>query len=314
MSFADSGTGSSACGNGGQAVQPGQPVQPPLHNGGGVSNPRLSYGSNGQYLAQPGDGARAVPKFTVGQRNRYPDGDDRNKVNGITSSGPGVWNDGDAITDVPARDDAQGNMRPRYGMETVENVIPTIQKQIESDIRFDMFDEVHPWFGNGSDNKLFIMEENRDKKIIYTKPMFTPGSYIGPIAGVTVPPWQLQRVMPESKMKQYGEQKKRKLNTLSNLVMTNGVKSTNVLGDDMGYPYDFSSSDLKRDKMSVLEPIINNNMEWEHVKDPTGVQLNKKKFRRLTDAQRYPRHLDSTVTGSGGPHLNKRRSLEVILQ
>ena len=96
--------------------------------------------------------------------------------------------------------------------------------------------------------------------------------------------------------------------------MTNGAKSTNLLGDDVGYPYDHSACELKRKRLSPLEPVIRTDMNWEHVKDPIGVQLNKHKFRRYTDSQRYPRHLETQTAGIGGQHLSKRRGLEVILQ
>ena len=221
---------------------------------------------------------------------------------------------GDKIMDVPDRHTEQGNLRQEYGMEKAQKVIPTVEDQMASDIRFDMFDTVNPGFGEGQDNKLFVMEQNRDAKIVYAKPMFQPGSYIGPIAGVDVPPWQLQRVMPKEKVQRYGEEKKNSLNTMVNVVMTNGAKSTNLLGDDVGYPYDHSACELKRKRLSPLEPVIRTDMNWEHVKDPIGVQLNKHKFRRYTDSQRYPRHLETQTAGIGGQHLSKRRGLEVILQ
>jgi hypothetical protein len=144
--------------------------------------------------------------------------------------------------------------------------------------------------------------------------MFTPGAYIGPLNGLDVPPWQLQRVMPPGKVRAYGEKKTSLLHSVSDLVIKNGVKSTNLLGDDVGYPYAHSACELKRRKLSPFEPIIRTDMQWQHVKDPTGVELNKLGFRRLTDAYRYPRHLESVSSGMGGPVYSKRRGLELILQ
>lgn len=221
---------------------------------------------------------------------------------------------GDAFANVQDQHIEQSNLRPEYGMEKAENVIPEAEDQLASDIRFDMFDTVQPGFGNGADNKLYLMQQNRDAKIEFAQPMFHPGSNIGPIAGVDVPPWQLQRVMPADKVKRYGDEKHNSLTSVSNLVIRNGEKSTNLLGDDVGYPYDYSACSLKRKRLSVLEPVIRTDMDWMHVKDPIGVELNKKKFRRLTDAQRYPRHLDVIDAGMGGQHLSKRRGLEVILE
>ena len=221
---------------------------------------------------------------------------------------------GDQFTQVQDQDNSQSNLRQEFGMEKAENVIPKVEEQLASDIRFDMFDTVQPGFGNGADNKLFLMQQNHDAKIEFAQPMFHPGSHIGPLAGVSVPPWQLQRVMPAGEVKRYGDEKHNSLNTISNLVIQNGEKSTNLLGDDVGYPYDYSASSLKRKKLSVFEPVIRTDLDWMHVKDPVGVELNKKKFRRLTDSQRHPRHLDVIDSGMGGQHLKKRRGLEVILQ
>jgi hypothetical protein len=235
---------------------------------------------------------------------------------GGASSYQGIVKDGqgDRIEDVTTVETAVDTLRAQYGMESAGKVIPSTRDQLMSDIRFDLFDTVNPGYGEGSDNKLFLMQEGRDEKIIYSKPMFEPGSYIGPIAGVTVPPWQLQRVMPADKMKDYGESRQGKLKMIQNTVMSYGKKSTNLLGDDVGYPFSHSACELKRNSRSPFEPVIRTDMNWEHVKDPVGHELNKKRFRLETDAQRYPRHLDSRVNGMGGPVLKKRRGLEVILQ
>ena len=239
-----------------------------------------------------------------------------NAANDGASSYQGIVQDakGDRIEDITTVETAVDTLRAQYGMESAGKVIPSTQDQLTSDIRFDLFDTVNPGYGEGSDNKLFLMQEARDEKIIYSKPMFTPGSYIGPIAGVTVPPWQLQRVMPADKMKDYGESRQGQLKMIQNTVLSYGKKSTNLLGDDVGYPFSHSACELKRNSRSPFEPVIRTDMNWQHVKDPCGYELNKKKFRLETDAQRYPRHLDSRTNGMGGPVLKKRRGLEVILQ
>jgi hypothetical protein len=263
------------------------------------NNPAFPTAQTVPGVGQPGTlgGYKANPRFTSGTKNY------EGKV-------------GDRFLDVPTGPaGGEDTLRPGYGMEKAENVIPNEKEQLASDIRFDMFDTVNPGFGNGSDNKLFIMEQNRDKKIIYAEPTFKPGSYNGPIAGVTVPPWQLQRVMPTAKVQAYGRDRKNKLNTVTDVVLDYGrsSKSTNILGDDVGYPYSHSACELKRNRLSPFEPVIRTDMCWEHVKDPIGAELNKKRFRSEIDSQRYPRHLDSRSAGMGGQHLSKRRALEVIL-
>jgi hypothetical protein len=65
--------------------------------------------------------------------------------------------------------------------------------------------------------------------------------------------------------------------------------------------------------MSPFEPIIRTDMEWQNVKMPTGFNLNNKRFRLETDAQRYPKHLAPSLRQMGGSTLQRRRALEVIL-
>ena len=50
------------------------------------------------------------------------------------------------------------------------------------------------------------------------------------------------------------------------------------------------------------------------MKNPTGVKLNKLGMRRTYDALRKPRNLRCDISQAGGPRLEPRRSLEVILQ
>lgn len=220
---------------------------------------------------------------------------------------------GDVITDVKTHEPYEVDMRPEFGMAHLGQVIPSTRQQLESDIRFDMFDHVKPGFGEGMDNKLFLMQEARDKKIIYAYPHSSPGAYIGPTAGVDVPPWQLQRVIPHDKIQKFQEENKERYTKGEALLLGNGPKSSNVLGDDIGYYMPYSACELKRNPMSPFEPVIRTDMHWQHVNEPIGLHLNKKRPRRLFDSQRYPRALDSVMAGHGGATLPKRRSLEVVL-
>lgn len=278
------------------------------------ANPNFSTTEQGMAAAPSQFQDSTNPKFTGSLGARA--GMVSNEANDGESSYQGIIQDkdGDRIEDIKTVETAVDTLRAQYGMESAGKVIPSTQDQLASDIRFDLFDTVNPGYGEGSDNKLFLMQEARDEKIIYSKPMFEPGSYIGPIAGVVVPPWQLQRVMPADKMKDYGESRQGELKMIQNTVMSYGKKSTNLLGDDVGYPFSHSACELKRNSRSPFEPVIRTDMNWQHVKDPCGYELNRKKFRLETDAQRYPRHLDSRTNGMGGPVLKKRRGLEVILQ
>ena len=115
-------------------------------------------------------------------------------------------------------------------------------------------------------------------------------------------------------MKKYSNKKRLDVMDKAEVFTSMGASSTNLLGDDVGYAYSHSAGELKRRKLSPLEPVIRTDMDWQHVKDPTGVKLNKLSMRRVYDAMRYPRNLKCDMAGMGGPTMEKRRSLEVILQ
>lgn len=220
---------------------------------------------------------------------------------------------GDTPTDVQNHEPYETDLRPEYAMAEAGSVIPSTRKQLESDIRFDMFDQVKPGFGEGMDNKLFLMQEARDKQIVYAHGMHEPGQWIGPTAGVEVPPWQWQRVIPGERLYNYQQEHQYRQRVGDQLLLNNGPRSSNILGDDIGYPMPHSASELKRNKYSPFEPVIRTDMHWQQVKEPIGVKLNRKRMRLETDAQRYPRNFDSFVNEQRGAHLPKRRALEVVL-
>jgi hypothetical protein len=198
-------------------------------------------------------------------------------------------------------------------METGPNdVISSERDQLQSDITFDMFSEVSPGFGHGSTNKLFLQQVNRDKKIVGMKPVTAPTQYLGPLGTITPPAWQLQPVMDDHVINSYIEETNTKRERIAKLVEMNDVKSTNVLGDDVGYPFSTSSSGLKRGRTGVFRPIIENRIGWQHIKPPTGLRLNQVVFRRDFDTRRYPRHLRSTIAMEGGGTINVDRAYKKL--
>ena len=204
-------------------------------------------------------------RYASGQNSDGGDGGDKSSYQGIIRKQGEKG--GDIISDVPTVETAVDTMRQQYGLETAENVIPSTRKQLESDIRFDMFDNVNPGFGNGMDNKLYLMDQAIDEKIRYAEPMFHPTSYDGVNGGdLPAAPWKLQRVMPPEKMREYGQQVKNKLHMMADTVLSYGCRSTNLLGDDVGYPYTVSAKDLKRRRDCPFEPIIRTDMVWEHTR------------------------------------------------
>jgi len=220
---------------------------------------------------------------------------------------------GDFLLNNLTQDRSYGTLRPRFGLAGPEDVIPSTIEQLQSDIRFDMFDTVAPGYGEGMDNKLFLLEKAREGEIDYASPMFSPGSYIGPVCGLTVPPWQWQRVIQPNLIQSYQQQVMTRLDQIQQVLRNNGEKTTNVVCDDVGFNQSVSASHLKRDKLSPFEPVIRTDIHWRNEKTPTGLQLNRKRFRVEHDALRMPRKIQATSYGTGGPTTTKRRALEVIL-
>jgi hypothetical protein len=73
-----------------------------------------------------------------------------------------------------------------------------------------------------------------------------------------------------------------------------------------------SSSGLPRDARSPFEPVIQNKAEWTPTVDPAGYLLGARGWKRPFSALRSPQEHE-TQRDNGGPHLRKRRALEVIL-
>jgi hypothetical protein len=248
--------------------------------------------------AMPGTGVGSQPFTTMTQFVQKQPGDLR----------------GDVLSTNPTNtDNVIETMRnTRYGEAGPNDVISSERDQLQSDITFDMFSEVSPGFGHGSTNKLFLQQINRDKKIIGMKPLTDPTQYLGPLGTITPPAWQLQPVMDKNVINSYIEEANTKRDRIATMVEMNDVKSTNVLGDDVGYPFGTSSSGLKRGRTGVFRPIIDNHIGWQHIKSPTGLRLNQSIFRRDFDAKRYPRHLRSTIAMEGGGTINVDRAYKKL--
>lgn len=62
-------------------------------------------------------------------------------------------------------------------------------------VNFDLFSHVVPGYGNGVDNKLFRMDNNRKRKIEWQDPMYLPRQPDGPEQGIAPAPSQFKNVM-----------------------------------------------------------------------------------------------------------------------
>ena len=278
-------------------------------HGGGGDVPALKWNEDGTEVVEAGPSDAS--KYALQRNAKLPPGEKPPTQETMVTHG---GKEGDAYLNNPTHANTTASLRPTFAMAGHDQVLASDTAQAISDIRYDMFDIVRPGFGQGEKNKLFLQQQYHEDTIRFRAPMHNgPGSYIGPLNLPFVPPWQLQPIMTREKMDSFIDHKMNELRQTVVAIANQGVASTGVLGTDVGYPFDVSSSGLRRDKDSPFEPVIRNDINWIHQKQPAGYQLNQKMFRYGTDAQRYPRDLDTNTNGVGGPHLPKYRSLEVIL-
>jgi hypothetical protein len=212
-------------------------------------------------------------------------------------------------------DESAATLRPLYGIAGGESVIPPPTEQLRSDIEFDLFNLVQPGFGEGVDNKLFLYQKAREEYIRYKKPMYFPNTWLGPLNTQHPLPWQWQNVKAVSDVQKSVSEMHARLKKVAALVDKMGEGTTQVLGRDVGEaPASISSSGLRRDVRSPFEPTIQNRHAWTPILDPPGKDLDKKQgYKRLFSSLRDPDQVETQLR-NGGPHLNKRRSLEVILR
>jgi hypothetical protein len=212
-------------------------------------------------------------------------------------------------------DESTPSLRPLYGIAGGAEHIPHINEQMRSDIEFDLFNLVQPGYGEGSDNKMFLYQKAREDLIRYKQPMYFPNNWLGPSNYQHPLPWQWQNVKSVDDVKQSVDAMHARLQKVAALVERMGEETTAVLGRDVGeMPAALSSSGLRRDPRSPFEPTIQNRHNWTPILDPVGKDLDKKQgYKRLFSSLRDPDAVE-VQTRNGGPHLNKRRSLEVILR
>ena len=220
---------------------------------------------------------------------------------------------GDQMQGNQDRDFSEATLRPRYGVAGPEQVIPSGREQLKSDIAFDVFSVVQPGFGEGAENKLFLYEQAHEKLIHFAPPFYGPGQWLGPLNTQRPMPWQWQNVKSKQHIDRYESREQRKMKLAVNQIHAHGEGSAAAFGRDVPeLPVSRTSSGLPRDGRSPFEPVIHNFGSWTTTVDPPGHRLNRRGFKRLHSAWRDP-DVRETQRDNGGPHLNKRRSLEVIL-
>ena len=135
--------------------------------------------------------------------------------------------------EVSNQDRAMGSLRPKFWMAGAEDVIPSKQRQLQSDVLFDMFNVVQPGYGLGADNKLYLENEQNAKFIRNHRPLYAPRKDDGPEMGLHPMPWQFQNIMPPAMIDESFSKIERQLNSIEKIVSTIQGKTVSSLPRDI---------------------------------------------------------------------------------
>lgn len=228
---------------------------------------------------------------------------------------PRLKQGGDTTTD---NEPAEATLRSSFQLDPLANeVVPAPDKQIQSDVLFDMFSVVQPGFGKGVDNKLVYENEARENAIQFKEPMYLPrfehgSADIGIAQHVNPLQWQFQPHGVGAQIAAHVKQldaMRSDMNALLEKATAVGADPRTLPGVSNHHP---SSQGLPRQQLNVLQPVIDNRSRWNPVIEAPGFALNKRGYRHLHSPWMQPFHAEHDPMNSG-PHLKKRRSLEVIL-
>ena len=201
------------------------------------------------------------------------------------------------------------SLRPQFPIAPAGSLIPDERTQLETQVLHDTFGEVLPGSGLGVTNKLFVMNQLREKNIHFMEPMDLPRRDDGPSCLVVPAPLSLQNVITKDDRSRM-QQSLIARDLLA--VMTEeraGSGSLNILGNDYGQLSSLSAKTLKRNAESPLEPIHRLPESMTNIRTPTGYTLSFRKSRRLFDALRYPERFDAQCAQSGGATMSVPNSL-----
>jgi hypothetical protein len=203
-------------------------------------------------------------------------------------------------------------IRPLMGIADPMGFVPSTRNQIKSNLLFSEFHIVAPGFGLGVNNKMYLMNEMRQQKLIYHEPLAFPRSYQGPSGCVLAPPfeWQNEMSKPAVKSRESRQSVMAKLGEMA--ANSVGEGSLNLLGDDYGLLRTSSAKGLARPPDSVTEPVILKPTPMERGRLLTGMQLDGKKMRRLFDADRWPEHFVSRMGLEGGATMPRQKALRLL--
>lgn len=273
------------------------------------SNPMQPGAQPFQRISAAGD-RPFIPKRLNGPEGQR-DENDRDKTDGLVP----VIQGGDSTTD---NQPAEATLRPSFQLDPLATkIIPTPEKQIQSDVLFDMFSVVQPGFGKGVDNKLVYENEARENAIRFKQPMYLPrfehgNADIGIAQHVHPVRWQFQPHGVDAELMQHMRDLNERMIKMQGLM----AKATALGADPRTLPHVSnhhpSTQGLPRQQLNILRPVIDNRSRWNPVAEAPGFALNKRGLRHLHSPWMEPFHAEHDPMNSG-PVLKKRRALELIL-
>jgi len=244
----------------------------------------------GKYTMEKG-AVRAFPG-NIGEQKPYD-------INAITDHTPG---------NLPAILEREQNiLRAHFQTASKSDVIPTPQRQLQSDVLFDMFSVVPPGFGLGQTNKLFVENEQRDAFYRYTNNFF-PRADDGPPTGVTSAPWQWQDNIPKSVLATFVNEQLTTFEQQRVMLASVTDKTARTLPGDVNVQK--SSRGLVRPP-GFLRPVITNHEPLVPVSEPAGLYLNSRGFRHLHSPVANPT-IRETDAENGGSHFRRRRAMAFV--
>jgi len=273
----------------------------------------------GQVQRDPDDVAQQKDKSTMPESKK-----DRNLLEGenilgipekgkdtVSTVKPG-YSPSDAMTRQGFSSARQDILRPLFGMANPMQAIPSVVDQIKSGLLFNDFHMVAPGWGLGVNNKMFLMEENHEKKVRFHEPLDSPREYYGPTDGPTALPFEWQNEFTSADLSQISKENRLASSLMRAVRDLGGKGSLNILGDDYGLLRSSSMKGLPRPPESPFEPVNIKPPAMMRERPLTGFQLQKQVFRRLFDGQRWPTHLENNIAQEGGSTYTTQKALRLL--
>jgi hypothetical protein len=235
-----------------------------------------------------------------------------NPTSATGQTGPQSTTADATITQQAQRQTQNDTLRPLFGIANPIGNIPSTTDQLLSGILFNDFHMVAPGFGLGVTNKMYLMNEIREKKIRYHEPLSFPRTYGGPTDTVLPPPLEFQNEMSKRDVESIARSKSLSQRLRENAINLAGEGSLNILGDDYGLLRASSAKGLPRPADSIFEPVVLKPAPMERVRLLSGIQLKDKHFRRLFDPERFPEHFTVHTAQEGGSHYSRQKGLRLL--